>query len=234
VRVTSEGPTKITRATVDGAWRRRKPDHRLIIRDQNCRGLALVVNATAMRWEFAYRPRGADPVTGRRWPNRTATLGNPETHSPDDARADANRMKGLAAAGGDPAAEKKARAEAERRKRGGTLGRLVDDYAQALPTRRKLRGSGVSSAAYVASELAQVRMALADMKAERIPASDLTEAEIRGLLAAVDGVTTARKRFGALSRFLDWCQDASRITSNPCALIARARRPRHHRPARTI
>ena len=46
MRVTSEGPTKITRATVDSAWRRRKPDHRLIVRDKDCRGLALIVNAT--------------------------------------------------------------------------------------------------------------------------------------------------------------------------------------------
>ena len=60
-------------------------------------------------------------MTGRRWPNRTVTLGNPETHSPDDARAEANRIKGQAAAGGDPAEEKKARPEAAPRKRGSTL-----------------------------------------------------------------------------------------------------------------
>ena len=36
----------------------------------------------------------------------------------------------------------------------------------------------------------------------------------------------ARKRFGALSRFLDWCQDAGHIAANPCTLIARARRPK--------
>src|SRR5271165_6790259 len=121
MQVISEGPTKITKATVDAAWRRRKADHRLLVRDKDCRGLALVVNSTAMRWEFAYRPRGTDPITGRRWPNRTVTLGNPETHSPDDARIEANRIKGQAAAGGDPAADKRAAAEAVRRKRGGTV-----------------------------------------------------------------------------------------------------------------
>ncbi len=35
-----------------------------------------------------------------------------------------------------------------------------------------------------------------------------------------------RARFGALSRFLDWCQDAGHIQANPCALIARSRRPK--------
>lgn len=48
MRVTSEGPTKITKATIDGAWRRRKPDNRLIIRDKDCRGWALDINATSM------------------------------------------------------------------------------------------------------------------------------------------------------------------------------------------
>jgi hypothetical protein len=130
------------------------------VRDKNCRGLALIVNPTARTWSYAYRPRGTDPVTGRRWPNRTVTLGNPATHSPDDARIEANRIKGQTASGADPAAEKKMRAEAERRKRGTTLGRLVDDYARAMPRRPKMRGAGRPSTAYVAIEIAQLRLAL--------------------------------------------------------------------------
>ena len=82
MRVTSEGPTKITKATIDAAWRRKKPDHRLIVRDKDCRGLALIVNPTTMTWSYAYRPRGTDLVTGRRWPNRTVTLGNPARTRP--------------------------------------------------------------------------------------------------------------------------------------------------------
>src|SRR5690242_19635597 len=114
MRVTSEGPVRITKAVIDAAWRRRKPDHRHIIRDKECRGLALIVNSTSMAWSYSYRPRGTEPVTGKRWPNRSVTLGNPETHAPDDARADANRIKGKAAAGGDPVAERKAAAAASR------------------------------------------------------------------------------------------------------------------------
>src|ERR1039457_2363790 len=105
MQVISEGPTKITKATIDAAWRRRKPDHRLIVRDKDCRGLALIVNPTTMTWSYAYRPRGIDSATGRRWPNQTITLGNPETHSPDDARAEANRLKGQAPAGFDSPAD---------------------------------------------------------------------------------------------------------------------------------
>jgi integrase len=62
------------------------------------------------------------------------------------------------------------------------------------------------------------------MGACETPAADLSEADIRKLLAS--GKAVARKRFGALSRFLDWCQDAGHIQTNPCTLIARTRRPR--------
>ncbi len=226
MRVTSEGPLKITKATIDAAWRRRKPDCRFIVRDKECRGLALIVNPTSMSWSFSYRPRGRDAGTGKRWPNRAVTLGNPSSLSADDARAEASRLKGRAAAGGDPAAERKAAAEAARRRRGNTLGRLVESYERALPKRPKMRGAGAPSPRYIAEELAQVRMALREMKAEAMPAVELTDREIRGMLNDAVGVTTARHRFGPLSRFLDWCQDAGHIRANPCAQIARSRRPR--------
>lgn len=226
MRVVSEGPAKITKATIEAAWRRRKKDHRLIVRDKECRGLALVVSATAMRWEYAYRPRGTDPLTRRRWPNRTVTLGNPETHSPEDARIAANRIKGEAKAGADPAAEKKARAAAEQRQRAATLGRLADDYARALPKRPKLRGAGLPTPDYVADEITQVRLALADMEAENMPVASLGAQHIRQLIARAEGAASPRARFGALSRFMDWCQEAGHISANPCALIARSRRPK--------
>jgi integrase len=227
IHVTSEGPTKITKTTIDAVWRRREKHHRLIVRDKDCRGLALIVNPTAMTWSYAYRPRGADPVTGRRWPNRTITLGNPETHSPDDARAEANRIKGQTAAGTDPAAERKAKAEAMQRERSATLGRLIETYAAALPHRPKMRGTGNASPSYVAEELAQCRLALADLDAKDMPAAAFGLAELRRLLDRLGAApSVARKRFGALSRFLDWCQDAGHIATNPCALVARARRPK--------
>jgi integrase len=227
MRVTSDGPVKITKGTIDTAWRHRQPDNRLIVRDRDCRGLALIVNPTGMTWTYAYRPRGIDALTGRRWPNRTMTIGNPETHSPDDARAAANRIKGQAAAGADPAADKKARGADEQRKRGATLKRLLHDYEIALPNRPKMRGTGLPSAKYVAEEIAQARQGLSLMEANDMPATDLSDAEVRKLLRrASDGAATARARFGSVSRFLDWCQDSGHIKANPCALIARARRPK--------
>ena len=73
------------------------------------------------------------------------TLGNPSTHSPDDARTEANRIKGQAAAGADPAGDRKAKAATEQRKRAATLSRLVEDYARILPRRAKMRGAGMPS-----------------------------------------------------------------------------------------
>ena len=227
MQVLSEGPVRITKATIEGAWRRRASGKRLVLRDQECRGLALVVNATGMAWTFSYRSRGIDPITGKRAPNRYVTIGNPASHAPDEARIEANRLKASASAGGDPAAERAARHAAEQRRRAQTMGRLVDDYATALPRRPKLRGSGLPSPAHVAEEVAQVRAAMLMMAAADTPLAEINGATIRTMLAALaDKPATARARFGALSRFFDWCQDEERIASNPCSTLPKARRPR--------
>ena len=198
------------------------------MRDKDCRGLALIVNPTGMTWSYAYRPRGIDALTGRRWPNRTVTIGNPGDALPDDARAEANRIKGQAAAGADPAAEKKARGADEQRKRGATLKRLLDDYEIALPNRPKMRGAGLPSAEYVAEEIAQVRQGARPHGSQRY-AGGRSELMLRCASCFAGRRTeraTARGPVWSLSRFLDWCQDAGHIQANPCALIARARRPR--------
>ena len=89
-----------------------------------------------------------------------------------------------------------------------------------------MRGAGLPSAAYVAIEIAQVRLAIDDMAANDMPAADLRPADVRKLVDHGAKGANVRARFGALSRFLDWCQEAGHIPANPCALIARARRPK--------
>jgi hypothetical protein len=227
MKVTSE-TQKITKTAVDTAWKRRAKHHRLIVRDKECKGLALIVNATSMVWSYAYRPRGTDPASGKRWPNRTLTLGNPATLSPDDARYEAQRARGQAAAGSDPLKEKKAKLAADQKSRSTTFDRLLPDYERAFPRRRKMRGSGLPSKTYVANEVAQVRLALEELHASKGAAGDLTPATIRKWLDNGAGGGNGRARYGALSRFLDWCHDAGHIASNPCGLIARSRRPKGH------
>lgn len=165
MKVISEGPVRVTRGTIDAVWRRRSAGSRLILRDQDCRGLALVVNPTGMTWSYSYRPRGTDPVTGQRPSNRAITIGNPATHSPDEARIAANKIKGAAAGGADPASERMARAQVAQRQRALTMERLIEDYTTSLPRRAKLRGTGLPSPAHVAEELSQVRAAMIAMDA---------------------------------------------------------------------
>ena len=229
--VVREGPAKITRTTVKAAWDKRAPNQRIIIRDLECRGLALIINAASMAWRYEYKPRGTDPQTGRRFASRSIVLGNPASLSPDQARETANKIKGQAKAGKDPAAERKAKLAEHARKRAGTLKRLLDIYAEALPKRPKLRGGGKLNARGVADELSHARAAIMAMNASGKAADDVSEMEVRRLLEGLaDKTATARHRFGALSRFYDWALDEGYCHTSPCAKISKARRPRPPKP----
>lgn len=243
--VESEGPIKITRATIEAAWKRRRKAVRLVVRDAECRGLALVVNPTGMMWRYDFKPRGTNPRTGRRWPSASVSIGTPESHSPDKARQEANRHKGSTVTGRDPAAERRAKletaeahaaavVEAERqriatdtRRAATALGVLVNAYAAVLPTRPKLRGAGLPGARHALEDAARARAAIKAMDAIDRPVADLTARDVRAMLDA-DAARPARARamYGSLSRFLDWCMDAEHIEVNVCAGVPRQRRPK--------
>ena len=76
---------KLTKAAVERAWKTRGTT-RQILRDEQTRGLALVVNAASAAWTFSYKPRGTDEH-GRRWPSRHLKLGGLDTLDLDSARA---------------------------------------------------------------------------------------------------------------------------------------------------
>lgn len=57
--------TRIIRATIGAAWKRRSGDGRQIIGDTVCGGLALLVGARSVPWLLTYTPRGGNPTTGR-------------------------------------------------------------------------------------------------------------------------------------------------------------------------
>lgn len=235
-QVIRQGPVKITRSTVDAAWKKRAPAQRIIISDAECRGLALIVNATSMAWRFEYKPRGVDPITGKRFASRSTVLGNPALLSPDAARDAANKMKGEAKAGADPSAQKKAKLAEDARKRAGTLKRLLDIYGRTLPTRPKLRGGhGTLSDRAVAEELSHTSAAISAMNSLDKPADSISGADIRRMLEGLaDKPATARHRFGALSRFYDWAQDEDHVAANPCTQLAKIRRPRPPQPRPTF
>lgn len=198
-----------------------------MIGDAGCPGLALVVNPTGMTWRFDYKPRGVDPATGKRFSTRSVTIGNPETHSPEDARDAARALKGQAKAGTDPAEARRAAMVAAAAKRARTVSRLMDEYEKAVPLRAKLRGSGTVTERHAGYEVAHLKAAVAAMKIGGKPAADVDAQDLRAMLTAyASKPATSRHRFGAVSRFFDWCQDEGHLAVNPCALVAKARRPR--------
>ena len=115
-----------------------------------------------------------------------------------------------------------------------TISRLLKEYSIALPKRPKARGTGLPSPSYVSVELAQVRLAVEAIDAGDLPADALTTIDVRQMLDHGGKGTNLRARFGALSRFFDWCQDGGHIPSNPCGQITRARRPKGAAAAFTL
>lgn len=222
-----EPPARITKAIIDAAWRRRTAHTRFILQDKECRGLALIVNSHSMAWVYSYKPRGIDPTTGKRFPSKSVTIGNPETHPPDQARQAASLLKGQTKTGRDPAAERRTAIQKHAKRLGQTAQRLLDLYAEALPKRPKLRGRGIPTPKHVRDELAHLRAALLAMNCLDKPVGDLTANDLRSLLRAeASRPATARARYGAINRFFDWCLDEGLVALNPCATLSKAKRPK--------
>lgn len=227
MRTISDGPVKITLAAVEGALKRRAIGKRYILRDKACPGLALIVNAGSARWECAYRPRGVDQRTGRRWPNRTVSLGTPESLAPDAARAAASRIKGEVLAGGDPIAERRAAAEARRAvqaeaearaaEEAFTFGALVDAWGNAREGDRR--------ASYLAVAISALHRHFTEWLLR--PASSLTTVEAvraldrikqeAGAVAANRALSYARAAFG-------WAVKRQTLVANPFRGIERPAR----------
>jgi integrase len=224
MRYVSEGPVKITKATIDAAWRRRQKGVSVNIRDKDCRGLVLVVSPTTMAWRYSYRPRGIHALTGKRAASRTVTLGNPETHSPETARIEANRLKGQVHGGANPAAEKRAAiaarraAEAEAAARAAaeayTFGKLVDDWTAAR--------AGDRRPSYLREAGNCLRRNLPDWKDR--PAGSITLVEgVQGLdtIKAEKGTVAANRTQAYARAAYSWAVKRQLLTANPLRGIER-------------
>jgi integrase len=180
-----------------------------------------------MAWTCSYKPRGVDSGNRKRFAPRSVTIGNQETHSPEAARTVAHALKGQAKAGGDPAAERRAKITVAAERRALTMDRLVNDYINTIPKRPKLRGGGTIPAKHAIEEISHAKAAVASMGAGSKPVSDIDAADLRLMLRAdPEHPNAARHRFGAMRRFFDWCQDERLLNVNACSMIAKARRPK--------
>jgi integrase len=224
MRVISVGPTKITKAVIDAVWRRRSTGSRQIIRDKDCRGLSLVVNATSMRWEYAYRPRGFNPVTGHRWGNRTVSLGTPKSLSHEMARAAAGRIKGEVLAGGDPRAERLADAAARRSAEALETARAAEaafTFANLVDSWAKDR-KGDRRPSYLREAVACLKRNLAGWLNR--PVSEIT---VREAVRALDdikeskGTVTANRTQAYARAAYSWATKRQMLTVNPLRGIER-------------
>jgi integrase len=220
MKPTRESLNKIGVRDITRAWKSRAPGVRHILTDGRCAGFVLITNSRSQTWAVEYRPRGTDPVTGKRFSMRTLTVGSPATHSPDEALAAALRIKGLAKTGRDPAAERKAAIGEAARQRSATVERAVADYLVALPMKEKKDG-GLISRVWAKEQTAHLHRAVAALGVASSPIASIDVKAVRALQRGA----AYRHRFGALNRFLDWCVHEDRIAANPCASIGRAYRP---------
>lgn len=234
------GPVKITKTVIASAWSRRAHGKRLVFSDLECRGLALVVGKTGMSWTFSYKPRGLDPITGKRFSSKSITIGNPESHSPDDARIEANKHKGASKSGIDPAEKRRDEIKTAAQVRGKTMQRLWEKYLEYLPIRPKRDGNpGRLSTEYLKTEIHHAKEAIASIAAANKIVMDVTDEEIKKMLSlCADRPSTARHRFGALDRMFEYAREEIKwVKVNPCRLIGKKSRPakvkprnRHHQP----
>ena len=205
MKVISEGPTRITRITINAAEKRRCRATRIVIQDATCRGLALVMNPTGLSWRFDYRLRGISPSTGRRWPMQSHFVGTPDSHGPEAAQSAASSLKGQSKAGADLAEQRRKRIDDASRRRASTISRLLPGDLAALPLRPKLRGTGGLSAASVKNKAYHLRLGLDAMAVDDRAIESVTVADLRRLLNHRAGQpATSRKHYGAVSRFFDW------------------------------
>ncbi len=197
---------------------------RITLSDTECRGLKLAINNQSASWTYAYRKRGYMDG-GKRHPQVTMKLGDPVTLSPAEARLETARIKAVVAAGGDPAADAR-KAEADRR-----LAEAQKRTCSIWLSRYAAECLDEGSTKHQRDEIAHVRLSLQELAVADREADAITSRLLRDLIERhADRPATARHRFGAMSRFLDYLMDEEVIASNPASSVSKRRRPKPPAP----
>lgn len=191
-----------------------------VLWDRDIPGFGLRVLRSGRRsWVFKYRAREG----AQRW----YTIGTFPAQSVDQARREARVLRAIVEQGGDPVAEKREARAAERAATETKASALLEVYRTALPGRPSLRGPGTISERHAQQEAAETKAAIAVMEVGETPVGQITLADVRRLLrATADHPATARLRFGAFSRFLDWCVEEGHLDQNPCGALPKNQRPK--------
>jgi integrase len=189
-------------------------------------GLRLAINARSASWNYNYRKRGLD-YNGKRHPQRTLRLGDPKIMTANEARLRVEEVKAEVRNGGDPAATLARKADENRQYEflQRPLGIWLDQYQQ------KILGD---ASKHKREEYMHAKNALNELGIQNAPPSQITGRVIREITSIhIDQPSTARHRFGALSRLLDYLVDEEVIGRNPAKDISRRYRPKTPAPRKT-
>jgi integrase len=214
-------PCKIDQRSIDKFLKeQRQLGERITLSDTVCSGLKLAINNRSSSWTYAYRKRGY-ANGGKRHPQRTMKIGDPATLSPAEARLKVDQIKALVRAGGDPAIEKR-KFEAEQiveQARRKTLSEWLECYATS-----EMKDGATK---YQRDEVRNIRFGLEEIGKSDVFPGEIRSKDIRNLIALHnERPATARQRFGAMSRFLDYLLDEEVIAANPASSVSKKRRPK--------
>ncbi|MDC0499915.1 tyrosine-type recombinase/integrase [Paracoccaceae bacterium] len=182
-------------------------------------GLRLAINARSASWNYNYRKRGVDHY-GKRHPQKTLRLGDPLTLTPQEARLRVEEIKAEVRNGGDPATTLARKADEQRQYefQQRPVEIWLDQYQQQVLG---------DASKHKREEYMHAKSALSELGIKNASPSQVTKRVIREIISMhIDRPSTARHRFGALSRFLDYLVDEEVIERNPARLISLRHRPK--------
>jgi integrase len=184
---------------------------RVVLWDDETPGFGCRIFASGKRSFIArYRLPGSRTM-------QTATIGTYGKITVKQAREDAKELMRTAKRGGDPQAERKARAEAETNQtKVLTVRELVRQYATALQagTAKTRRSKGRPSVAYIADTLLHLER-FAAVYGKRLAAA-VTRSDVLSLLSQyTDQVSSHRRLHGAINRMYSWARRQELVANKP-------------------
>ena len=189
-------------------------------------GLRLAINSRSASWNYNYRKRGVDHY-GKRHPQRTLRLGDPLTLTPQEARLRVEEIKAEVRNGGDPAATLMRKVDENRQYefQQRPLEKWLDQYQQQVLG---------DASKHKREEYMHAKNALRELGIQNASPSKIIKRVIREITTIhIDRPSTARHRFGALSRFLDYLVDEEVLDRNPAKDISRRHKPKAPAPRKT-
>lgn len=216
---------RLNKTVIERAWRRREHEP-ATLRDDEVKGLALVIGPQAGSWRYAYKPRGTRE-DGSRWPTRTVVLGHLDAMDLEQARQAAGDIKGDVRRGQDPAAVRKAelaRQVDERRAADVTLASVLDRYQKWLE-RQDRSAKHLAGEKRYSSRAVELIGGVCDPRS--VKPYELVDALGREAQPAV-----RRHIYGAVSRMFDWAVARELLNENPALRVAKKQRPKPPAPRR--